>query len=465
MEFKQYPKRWAILVMIVLLQISNGILWITFAPIVTYARNYYDTDVFIIDGLSLVFMAVFVPLGFAASWALNTLGLRRSVVVFAWVNMIGGWVRYLGEFGKTPHERLAIVYVGQILAAIAQPVILDCPTLMAATWFGENERAEANTVASIANPLGIAIGSVVSALLVNKESDIGRMLLILAIPASVACVLVTLFISDRPPTPPSASANEDTYPFRVGVSMVLRNPAFLILAFSFGSGIGLVSAITTVMGQVVAGNGYTDDDAGFFSAAIVGAGLLGAGLAGVFIDKTKRFTETLKVLFMLATASFVWFTLANKPDNMGQIIGSCCAMGFFCFACLPVGLELSVECTYPVNEGVSAGFLWLTGQVIGMGVIGGINGLKGTPAYFNGTVPYIPVPNTTIPAGISEFHNYDKALWFAVGVSGAAAFLILFMHTEYKRLNAENAIKHRNEETAAAKARAKLSQGSSSSSF
>ena len=34
------------------------------------------------------------------------------------------------------------------------------------------------------------------------------------------------------------------------------------------------------------------------------------------------------------------------------------------FAILPVVLELSVECTYPVNEGTCAGFLWVAMSVL-----------------------------------------------------------------------------------------------------
>ena len=35
----------------------------------------------------------------------------------------------------------------------------------------------------------------------------------------------------------------------------------------------------------------TQDQAGYFNAIIIGCGLVGAGVAGVFVDKTKRFTE------------------------------------------------------------------------------------------------------------------------------------------------------------------------------
>jgi FLVCR family MFS transporter 7 len=42
---------------------------------------------------------------------------------------------------------------------------------------------------------------------------------------------------------------------------------------------------------------------------------------------------------------------------------ACGAVGFFAFAALPVGLELSVESTFPVNESLSAGLIWIFSQV------------------------------------------------------------------------------------------------------
>jgi len=46
------------------------------------------------------------------------------------------------------------------------------------------------------------------------------------------------------------------------------------------------------------------------------------------------------------------------------LLASLCAVGgFFGLALYPVCLELSVECSFPVGEGTSAGFLVLSGFV------------------------------------------------------------------------------------------------------
>ena len=59
---------------------------------------------------------------------------------------------------------------------------------------------------------------------------------------------------------------------------------------------------------------------------------------------------------------FPVFTQVSRYENQEILIGfSISLFGFFALAILPVGLELGVECTYPVAEATSAGLLWLMG--------------------------------------------------------------------------------------------------------
>lgn len=164
--------------------------------------------------LSLVFMAIGIPLLLCASWAIGH-GLRFSLVIAGLVNMLGCWIRYLAEAGETPHQKYSAMFVGQVLCAIAQPVILDSPTVLAAYWFGESERAEANTVASVSNPIGIAVGSVLAPSMVAASSDMGSMLMTMAWISTVAAGFTIIFLKDRPPTPPSSSAETEPESFWV----------------------------------------------------------------------------------------------------------------------------------------------------------------------------------------------------------------------------------------------------------
>ncbi|EGD74792.1 hypothetical protein PTSG_07025 [Salpingoeca rosetta] len=440
-KFKLYKSRWLMLTLVSLLQISNAMIWIGFAPIISIAREYFNTNTTMIDFQSIIFMIVSIPFGFAGTWCLNTLGLRKSLVLASWLNGIGGIVRWVGVFLPSPHAKLALVTVGQGIAACSQPIFLDSPTLLAATWFGEHERAEANMIASVANPVGIAVGSLLSGLLVSEAGDIKWMLLINAALSLVISLLVTVLFKDRPPTPPSHSAEEAHLSFVDGLKQLIRIPAYWALLVGFGIGIGLVSSLSSLFGQFTEAYGYSSDDAGYMSMAMVVAGLVGAGLSGYLLDKTGAFLVIFKVCYLGATGGVVLFMFMNKADNLAWLIVACAVTGFFAFAALPVGLELSVECTFPVHEGLSAGLIWIFAQATSIVIIFSSNALRGEARYFNGThpIPQPPPPGPTPDPDIHTYYEYPHAIQLCVGFTAVATLITLFLRTEYKRKNSEAA--------------------------
>ena len=52
------------------------------------------------------------------------------------------------------------VLVGQLLGGLAQPFFTNSPAKLAGEWFPTSERNLATTIASMCNPLGIALGQV-----------------------------------------------------------------------------------------------------------------------------------------------------------------------------------------------------------------------------------------------------------------------------------------------------------------
>lgn len=67
------------------------------------------------------------------------------------------------------HWRFPVTFAGQVLASVAQPFVMFIPTKLAAYWFPENQRAIANTLASMSNPLGIAAMYSLSPVFVNDS--------------------------------------------------------------------------------------------------------------------------------------------------------------------------------------------------------------------------------------------------------------------------------------------------------
>ncbi|KNC83287.1 hypothetical protein SARC_04448 [Sphaeroforma arctica JP610] len=187
---------------------------------------------------------------------------------------------------------------------------------------------------------------------------------------ALVCVVLALpviTLQSHPPTPPSASSatyRETNKDFVDGLNVISRSYAYLMLVLIFGIGLGMFNALTTLLEQILFPHGYSTDDAGLAGALIILGGLAGAGLTGPILDKTRRYIEVLRVCLFGALMGFVWFAaVSSSAGNLTQILICSAIMGFFAFAILPTSLELGAECTYPVNEGTSSGFLYMSGQV------------------------------------------------------------------------------------------------------
>jgi FLVCR family MFS transporter 7 len=229
-------------------------LWISFASVTDQVKDFYSLSSDLpVNMLSLVFFVVSLPVGFVGAWVLDTWGLRIGLLVGAWLNGIGAVVRYFSTFG----HHYPVVMVGQVICAAAQPFVLFAPTKLASLWFGEKERATANMITSMANPVGVAIAAVASPAF---GSDIDKMLWVYAIPAGVGTVMTTAVFSvwgAKPPSPPSVSADEKSS-FWDGLKNCWKFKAYVFLLISWGFGVGMFNAIQTFIEQLLCTRGYSD---------------------------------------------------------------------------------------------------------------------------------------------------------------------------------------------------------------
>ncbi|XP_071506515.1 solute carrier family 49 member A3-like [Diadema antillarum] len=367
--FKTYKRRWYILSTMAVLNISNAMSWICFAAVTNFTAEYFEVSIDAVSFFSLVFLIVSIPGGFLAAWELDTYGLRLAIVGGAWLNFFGNLLRYLSTvFGIPPTSQYAVAMVGQTMCALSQPFLLFSPTKMAALWFPDNQRATANMLASMANPLGILISFALSAGLVSSASDIPLMLGVFAAPAAIGVAMATLGVcSSAPPTPPSPSADSKHEPFSEGFKKCMKNRPFWILIFSFGAGYGIFSAVSTFVEVIVCPIGFNDNFAGLVGALMLGAGLLGAIIMGLIVDRTRAFTPVVKLCYVGAMLFLVVFSISSQFESagVGLLIGGT-GLGLFGLAQFAISLELGVECTYPVAEGTSACLLQVSGQFQGM---------------------------------------------------------------------------------------------------
>ncbi|KAG7274245.1 hypothetical protein CRUP_035648 [Coryphaenoides rupestris] len=295
--FKVYKRRWFVLLVLCLLNSSNATLWLTFSPVADKSAQYLKATLDQINWLSLVYM----------------------MILGAWLNMLGALLRLIGTLGSLGlSDPYPLVMSGQTLCAVAQPLVIFAPTKLAALWFPENQRATANMIASMSNPVGLLFANILSPAIVTTYDRIPLLMLVYAIPACLVCFLATVGIrSSGPPTPPSASAESSaSEPFVQGLKLLLRNRPYLVLLVCFGCGIAVFTCFSSLLEQFLCVRGYSNYFAGLCGSLFIVFGVIGAGVLGLFVDKTKMFTEVTKCTYPVgeATSTGLIFISGRWPN-------------------------------------------------------------------------------------------------------------------------------------------------------
>ncbi|KAK2890900.1 hypothetical protein QQF64_007019 [Cirrhinus molitorella] len=432
-EFKVYKRRWFILFVLCLLNGSNAMAWLTFAPVADQTAQYLQVSLNLVNWLSLVYVVVAIFFSLITTWVLDTLGLRFSLIMGSWLNMLGAILRVIGMLSSIPERAMfPIVMGGQTLCALAQPLVIFAPTKLAALWFPDHQRATANMMASMANTVGLLLANIFSPMILKYAHTLFMLLLIYAIPAIVACFLATVGIRERvPPTPPSASmVTSSSEPFLQGVKLLLTNKAYVILLVCFGSGIGVFTCFSTLLEQILCVKGYSNDFAGVCGAVAIVFGVLGAFLLGLYVDKTKKFTEVTKINMCLTSIGCSVFAVVSLLSDQKFIIGAVCAwFGLFGYSIYPIAMELGVECSYPVGEATSSGLIFVSGQIQAALYLLLLQALA---------TPVAESPLSVCASGTDASLSWTVPVLVMAGLCalGTCCF-VAFFHTDYRRLRAE----------------------------
>ncbi|KAL0477112.1 10 TM domain-containing transmembrane protein [Acrasis kona] len=330
-------------------------------------------------------MIVFIPGSPIGSFVLDKFGMRVGVGFGAVLNTLGVWVRVLGCLTD---GLFSLVFLGQTLCAVAQCFLLSTPPKLASSWFSDNEQSKSVAIGSLFNWLGVAIGFFLSSLIVKQNPDMIKLLIIHSIICTVTGLLAVVCFRNRPPTPPSSSANDaaieeekiasapsvkhtwKTRLLSLGVYLKpLQSKSFILLVFGFGSSQGMFYAISTVLDQLLKEHPY-QNEVGYIGVVMTLAGIVGAMLFSVLADATGRYVLVLKLSFIGLIISFLLFTLILQFDALLSIkpliyIGGA-ILGIMATSNLTLSLDVGVGAVHPVPEATSAAYLLNSAQAFGI---------------------------------------------------------------------------------------------------
>uniref|UniRef100_A0A182MA55 Major facilitator superfamily (MFS) profile domain-containing protein n=1 Tax=Anopheles culicifacies TaxID=139723 RepID=A0A182MA55_9DIPT len=142
-----YKRRWVVLAIFVMYSASNALQWIQYSIIANIVQRYYNITSTWVDWTSMIFMILYIPLIFPASWILDKLGLRIAAISGVLGTCLGAWVKC---FSVSP-DLFWVGFVGQSIVAASQVFILSLPAKVAAVWFGPDQVSSACSIGVFGN--------------------------------------------------------------------------------------------------------------------------------------------------------------------------------------------------------------------------------------------------------------------------------------------------------------------------
>ncbi|PYH45303.1 putative cell surface receptor/MFS transporter (FLVCR) [Aspergillus saccharolyticus JOP 1030-1] len=366
--YKVYKRRFWGLSQLVLLNIVVSWDWLTFSSISTTAAEHFKVSESAINWMSTGYLFAFCAASPIVIVTLNKGGPKPAIIITSSLLLVGNWIRYAGT--RARGGIFGVTMFGQILIGLAQPFCLSAPTRYSDLWFSGQGRTSATAVATLANPLGAALGQLVDSFWASEPDDVPSMVLYISIIATVAS-LPSFFLPSAPPTPPSASSashinTSEPTPLRPTIAQLLRTAEFYLILLPFSIYVGFFNSVSSLLNQILSPYGASETEAGIAGGILIVVGLLFSALIAPLTDRYKHYLATIRLLVPIVAASYIALVFAPaSAAGIGATYAVCAILGASSFALLPVVLEFLVEITYPFSPEVGSTLCWTGGQLLG----------------------------------------------------------------------------------------------------
>jgi MFS family permease len=350
---KIYGYRWVVLAAFMFINLTIQILWICFAPITGAAASYYHVSDMQIGYFAMIFMVIYLPEAIPASYLIDKFGIQKAVGLGAILLGVFGLLR--GLFG----DNYNMVFVFTFGLAMAQPLLLNSFTTVAAKWFPLKERAMASGLALAANFIGTTIGLMLTPWLVTRYG-IKQAQIIYGVVAAFSSLCFLVLAREAPPTPASPPGYGERALMLDGLKIILRQKDFWICMVVFFVGIGVFNGLATWIENIVRPKGMSIGQAGMLGGFLLIGGIAGATVIPALSDRMRKRKPFVLGGMALAIPGLLGFTFFN---SYFLLLASVAWLGFFMMGIGPIGYQYGAEITFPAPEGTSNGLLVLAGQV------------------------------------------------------------------------------------------------------
>uniref|UniRef100_A0A7S2QS73 Major facilitator superfamily (MFS) profile domain-containing protein n=1 Tax=Norrisiella sphaerica TaxID=552664 RepID=A0A7S2QS73_9EUKA len=372
--------KWVMLILYALLTISDGIIWVSFWPILHEGKTYFGVSSLLIFTLSMMYVIVFILFAPLAGQATDKKNLRYGILMGSFLNFLGAVIKVIpAPIRMDGTVGYIFTFVGSIIGGCAHSFILILPPKLAQNWFNPQTRITCIALCVIFQNIGVSFGIILAPVFGKTRAGVGLLLLFHFIMGLLVFILELIFFISEPTTPPSRSATNSIDPhqhFCTGlsrayspallqrsISSLLQTNGFSLTAVSFGLIIGAQTAIWVTLTVPLLDKSkrfLSTDDMLVFNFA----GIIGALSAAAIVDGSLLTHRQMSLGSYFGFSIFLVFFCISVIFEQESAIMLCCLLtGMFTSALLPTLHDLILEITYPAPQTLASSIPLFVGQI------------------------------------------------------------------------------------------------------
>jgi predicted MFS family arabinose efflux permease len=346
-ERRSLAAGWRVVAAYGLVAAATQMLWLTYAAITTDSAKRYGVSVDAVGWLAEIFPLLYVALAIPAG-ALLDRWFRPSLALGGVLMAAGGLVR-LG--GLT----FAWALAGQLLVALAQPVVMSAVAKLPGEYLPVHARVLGISLASAAGFVGMLAALLLGPLLGGAQLE-----LLLEIQAAVGVLAAgALVIVLRRP---GSGAGERTAIERGVARALWARPEIRILSGLAFLGFGVFVALSTWLQTLLHPAGVSDTTAGALLVGMILAGIVGCAVLPAPI--ARRGAERGFMVAVVAVGCLGSLALGLLPGIAGKAVVMV-AMGVLLLPALPVLMTVAEQLAGPA-AGTAGAIVWMAGNLGGL---------------------------------------------------------------------------------------------------
>jgi cyanate permease len=354
-------RKWIVLGVYSVSAALSQLLWLNFAPVLSFIQNKYSVDESTASLLILVFPLIYVLLSIPTGAYIDKHGYRRGIGIGAVIMAAFACLRiYDSSF--------AIMLVAQTGIAIAQPFIINGISKLVLDWFSKEQSAIATGLGTMGMFIGMAVGMAATPPLIENYGLSGAMM-VFAIISVLSALAFFLFVKPNP-------AGQQTHVTEQAVSFLslLKDLSLLKLFFISFLGLGFFNGLTTWLELILAPHGINSAQAGIAGGVLILGGIVGAGVIPALSDHFKKRKPFLVASIFVATLTLYPLCWGR---SYSEVLIFSVLQGFFFLPAFSLLLEMCADLVGEARAASATSILMLMGNAGGVVVVIAMEAVKG----------------------------------------------------------------------------------------